>query len=124
MGKEAFVYRFSKILRIVPGVTSMLLTDHQQSSKDPLLSGLVCVCVCCSFQIGCSRIPLGCSSCHQRHQLFSAVPQLLLTHTLLDACGLAVLIPYLLTTVYTQMWNPSLTQHPMYTFSAGSLLLP
>lgn len=72
-------------------------------------------CGCGSFHIGCSRTPF----CHQRHQLFSALPQPLLTHTFLEAYGLVVLIPYLFTTSHTQTCTRFLTQHPVCTSQQG-----
>lgn len=104
----------------------MFFIDHQNDFQGLPLSGFVCMsmCECGLFHIGCSRIPLGCSFCHQRHWLFSALPQPLLTHTFLEAYGVAVLFPYLFTTICTQTCTPFLTQHPVSTFSAESLLLP
>lgn len=85
----------------------MLLADHQQRSQDPLLSGLVCMHTCVWFTPDrLFQNPLGCSSCHQRHQFFSVVPQPLLTHTLLETCGLTVLIPSLSSTVHMQTCTP------------------
>lgn len=104
----------------------MYFIGHQNDFQGSPLSGFVCMsmCECGSFHVGSSRIPLGCSFCHQRLRLFSALPQLLLTHTCLEAYGVAVLFPYLFTTLCTQTCTPFLTQHPVSTFSAGALLLP